>query len=226
MPRSWRRRVCRRAAQDKTANINVIEIQMETGRGFGFGMRRIQYAVGLARARHLDRTSDLLCLFGAVTRSRLLATLDGLRVQYAADTRVSHARQVVRAAAADQHYRVFLKIVSLSRNVGNRFTTIGQAHLCDLPQRGIRLPRRCGIDARQHTASLRIGFKVGGANLLADLLSRPADELVDSRHFNSKMERVSSSAALRCQRDQRHRATSGIKVPPLATGRRTLRFIL
>ena len=67
MLRSWRRRVCWRAAQDKTTNINAIEIQMEAGRGFGLGMRRIQYAVDLARARHLDRTSDLLCLFGAVT---------------------------------------------------------------------------------------------------------------------------------------------------------------
>ena len=166
MPRSWRRRVCWRAAQDKTATINVIEIQMQTGRGFGLGMRRIQYAVDLARARHRDRTSDLLCLFGAVTRSRLLATLDSLRVQYAANNRVSHARQVVRAAAADQHNRVFLKIVPLSWNVGNRFTTIGQAHLCDLPKGGIRLPRSRGIDARQHTASLRIAFKVGGANFL------------------------------------------------------------
>src|SRR5580692_11481729 len=77
------------------------------------------YAVYSARARHRDRTSDLLRLFGAVTRSRLLATLDSLRVQYAANDRVSHARQVVRAAAADQHDRVFLKIVSLARNVGN-----------------------------------------------------------------------------------------------------------
>src|ERR1700693_765824 len=121
-------------------------------------MRRVYYAVDLARARHLDRTSDLLCLFGAVTRSRLLTTLDSLRVQYAANNRVSHARQVVRAAAADQHNRVFLKIVALSWNVGNGFTTIGQALLGNLPKGGMRLPRSRGIDARQHTASLRIAF--------------------------------------------------------------------
>src|SRR5438067_13380387 len=49
---------------------------------------------------------------GAVKRTALFAVLHALRIEHAADDVVAHAGQVFDAAAAQQHYRMLLQIVS------------------------------------------------------------------------------------------------------------------
>src|SRR3954470_16276430 len=56
------------------------------------------------------------------------------RVQRAADHVVTHTRQVLHAAAADQHDAVFLKVVPFTRNVAGHFHAVGQSHAADLAQ--------------------------------------------------------------------------------------------
>src|SRR5579859_6450459 len=69
-----------------------------------------------ARARcpgaHLVRA-----LLGAVLRAGLLAVGDAARVERGADDLVAEARQVLDAAAADEHDRVLLEVVALARDV-------------------------------------------------------------------------------------------------------------
>src|SRR5579885_210285 len=68
-----------------------------------------------ARRRDIGRL--LLRPLGAVFRAALAAILHALGVERAADDVVAHAGQVLDAAAADQHHRVFLEIVALAGDV-------------------------------------------------------------------------------------------------------------
>src|ERR1035438_4059472 len=85
---------------------------------------------------------------GAVLRTALLAVLDALGIKHAAQDVVAHARQILHAAAANHHHRMFLEIVPLARDVADYLEAVGQAHLGDLAQRRVRLLRRRGVDAR------------------------------------------------------------------------------
>src|ERR1700682_187985 len=106
-----------------------------------------------AATRHLGR----LCLFalGAVLGARLLAILGPGRVQGAADDVVADAREVLDAAAADQHHRVLLEVVSDAGDVGRHFDAGGQADARDLAEGRVRLLGCLGIDAYADSPPLR-----------------------------------------------------------------------
>src|SRR5262249_50454187 len=131
-----------------------------------------------------DIEFSLLRTLGAVERTALLAVLDALGVEHAADDVITDAGKVLDAAAADQDHAGFLKIVALARNIGQRFEAVGQAHLGDLAQRGVRLLRRRGVDAGADGALLRALLQ--GRDLVALRLgaARLANQLIDCRHSN------------------------------------------
>src|ERR1700684_1485569 len=99
--------------------------------------------------------SGSLRTLAAVFRTTLLAVLDPLRVEHAAQDVVAHAGQILDAAAADHNNRVLLEIVALAGDVAGDLEPFGQPHLGDLAQRGVRLLRRRRIDARADAALLR-----------------------------------------------------------------------
>src|ERR1700712_2042290 len=90
---------------------------------------------------------SLLRTLGAIERAALLAILDALGVQHAADDVVANARQILHAAAADQHDAVFLQVVAFAGNIREGFIAVGQANLRHLAKRRVRLLRGHGIDA-------------------------------------------------------------------------------
>src|SRR5262249_29785743 len=63
---------------------------------------------------------------GAVLRPSLFAIRDALCVEDTADNVVAHAGEVANAAAADEHDRVLLQIVSLAGDVGGDLDPVGQ----------------------------------------------------------------------------------------------------
>src|ERR1700753_3620794 len=67
-----------------------------------------------------DMGLSLLRTLGAVERTALLAVLDALRVEHAADDVIANAGKVLDAATADQHDAVFLQIVAFTGNIGQR----------------------------------------------------------------------------------------------------------
>src|SRR3954449_93127 len=75
-----------------------------------------------------------LLLLHAVLRAGLLAVADAGGVERAAHDLVAHARQVLDAAAADEHDRVLLQVVALARDVGRDLHRAGDAHARHLPQ--------------------------------------------------------------------------------------------
>src|ERR1700732_1358164 len=92
---------------------------------------------------------------GAVLRPALLALADAGTVERAAHRVITHTRQILHAAAANEHHRVLLEVVAFAADVAGDFVTIGEPHAADLAQRRIGLLRRCGIDARADAALLR-----------------------------------------------------------------------
>src|SRR3954466_8745139 len=84
----------------------------------------------------------------AILRPALLAVLDALGIEDAAENVVTHAGQILDAAAADHDDRMFLKVVAFARNVADHLEAVGQAYLGDLTKRGVRLLRCRRIDAR------------------------------------------------------------------------------
>src|SRR5258706_899827 len=134
----------------------------------------------LASSRHL---ALLFPALGAVATAGLVAAVDTERIESSADDVVADAGKILDAAAADQHHRVFLQVVSLARDVRPDLAPVRQAHAGDFAQRRIRLLRRVSRDADAHTTALRTLHQVPRLDLL--LLDRPpkADELLDGRHL-------------------------------------------
>src|SRR4029077_20462890 len=146
---------------------------------------RIDFAlVGGVTAGHGSLTylsgslARLLRPLGAVLRTALLAVLDALRIEHAAQDVVAHAREVLHAAAADHDHRVLLQIVALARNVTDHLEAVGQAYFCDFAQRRVRLLRRCRVDARADAAFLRRVLQRRHGIALGLLHPRLADQLI------------------------------------------------
>src|SRR6478735_2544916 len=120
---------------------------------FGTSLRR---GISSQSFRIFSRTSlGGFRLLGAVLGTALLAILHALGIQAAAHHVVTHAGQILDAAATDQHDRVFLQIVAFTADVADDFKTVGQADFGNLAQCRIRLLRRGGIHTGAHATFLR-----------------------------------------------------------------------
>src|SRR6056297_24861 len=124
----------------------------------------------------------LLRALGAVFRTALLAVLDALRIEHAAQDMITDARKVLHPATADQDHRVLLKVVALAGNVADHLEAVGQAHLRDLPHGRVRLLRRRGVDARADAPLLRAAFEVKRLRALHFRLPGLPDQLLNRWH--------------------------------------------
>src|SRR4051795_4680051 len=123
-----------------------------------------------------------LLLLRAVPAASLLAVANALGVQRAADDLVAHAREVLHPAAAHEHHRVLLQVVTDARDVGGHLDATGEADASDLAQRRVRLLRRRRVDAGAHPSALRGTLQRRGLGLLDLVLAALADQLVDRGH--------------------------------------------
>src|SRR5258706_13430921 len=119
---------------------------------------------------------------GAVLRTALLAILHALRVEHAAEDVVADAGEVLDAAAADHHHRMFLEIVALTWDVADHFEADGEADFGDLAQRRVRLLRRGRINAGADPAFLRAFLHRRHLVALYRRDAGLANELVYGRH--------------------------------------------
>src|SRR3954462_14448491 len=128
------------------------------------------------------RGISALLLLRAVAAAGLLAVLHALGVERAADDLVADTGEVLHPAAADEHDRVLLEVVTDARDVGRDLDAAGEAHARDLAKGGVRLLRGGGVDAGADTASL--GRTLQGRRLVLRhlVLAALADQLVDRGH--------------------------------------------
>src|ERR1700760_778235 len=111
----------------------------------------------------LDISVAHLCLrtLRAVLGTALATLGDAGRIERAAHGVVTHTREILDTAAADEHDAVFLQIVAFAADVADDFEAVGQAHLGDLAKRRVRLLRGGRVDARADAAALRAVFQCG-----------------------------------------------------------------
>src|SRR5690606_27573745 len=117
-----------------------------------------------------------------VLRTALLAILNTLRIENAAQYVVTNTRKISYLTATDQHNGVLLQVVAFTRNVGDDFTTVGQANLSHLTKCRVRLLWGGGVNAGANAALLRVLFHCW--NLALRLYGRAAlaNQLINSRH--------------------------------------------
>jgi hypothetical protein len=142
-------------------------------RNFTFG--------NFSSARH-DVPLCLLRALRAVLRTALHAAGHAHRIQGAPDDVITHAREVLHTAAANEHQRVLLQVVPHPRNVGGDFNSIGQAHTGHFAQRRIRLLRSLCEHAYADAPLLRAALQRGALGFPEHLLSTLANQLANRRH--------------------------------------------
>src|SRR3712207_2599287 len=128
-----------------------------------------------------------LLLLGAVATAGLLAVLDALGVEGAADDLVADTGEVLHPAAADEHDRVLLEVVTDARDVRRDLDAARQAHAGDLAEGGVRLLRGGRVDAGADAAALRRALEGRRLGLRRLVLPALADQLLDGGHLGGSL---------------------------------------
>src|SRR5690348_11130982 len=123
-----------------------------------------------------------LLLLRAVAAASLLAALDTLGVEGAADDLVADTGEVLHPAAADEHDRVLLEVVTDTRDVSGDLDAAGETHAGDLPEGGVRLLRGGGVDAGADASALRRSLQGRRLVLRHLVLAALADQLLNGGH--------------------------------------------
>src|SRR5437773_2720885 len=134
--------------------------------------------------------SAMSCLFRSlrsVLRSALHAPLNADRVERAADDVITDARQVLHAAAPNEHQRVFLQVVAHAGNISRHLDAVRQADARHLAQRGVRLLGRLREDANADTTFLRAVLQGRTFRFADDFLPSGTNELTDGGHIRSRI---------------------------------------
>src|SRR5215207_3543598 len=140
------------------------------------------------------RGMSALLLLRAVTAASLLAVLDTLGVERAADDLVADSGEVLHPAAADEHDRVLLEVVAHARDVRRDLDAAREAHAGDLAEGGVRLLRGGGVDAGADTAALGRTLQGRRLGLRRLVLAALADQLVDRGHLGGSLSLSTLSA--------------------------------
>src|ERR1700722_7844833 len=147
-----------------------------------FGVRQDFAFDGGAAAGH---GRSLLRAVGAGFGAALVAVLDTLGVERAANDVIAHAGQILDAAAADPHHRMLLQVMAFARDVAGVFEGVGETHARDFAQRGVGLLRRRRVNASANAALLRALLERRHLVARGKRAARVVDQLIDRRHLFS-----------------------------------------
>ena len=119
----------------------------------------------------------------AIQRTAAPSLGDACGIQSAADDVIADAGKVLDPAAADEHGRVFLKVVTFAGNVDRTFLLVGEPYPGDLTDSRVGLFGRGGRNRNADSALLRAVVQNGRLALVELLFPAVLDELVDSGPF-------------------------------------------
>ena len=120
--------------------------------------KSFQIGVTCDQNAEIPRSTLLAGLFAAlcsVKRTTLLPVGNALCIERTADDVITHTRQVAHSSAANQDNGVLLQIVPDSRNIADSLHPIGEFHLGNLTESGVRLFRRGRINLGANASLLR-----------------------------------------------------------------------
>ena len=95
---------------------------------------------------------------------------------------VTNTRKILNTTTADQHDRVLLQVVALTRDVARDFDPVREPDARDFSQRRVRLLRCLREDPDTDAALLRAVLQGWTLRLADDLLASGPNQLTDSRH--------------------------------------------
>src|SRR6266568_3729508 len=154
---------------------------LATTRSWNLGSGRI-FRFTTTRRRGIETVPYLARALGAVLGPTLLTALNADRVERPANDVVTHAREVLHAAPADEHHRVLLEVVADARNVARHLEPVGEADAGHLAEGRVRLLGGRGVDASADAALLRRLHERRRLLLRLELLAPLAHKLADGRH--------------------------------------------
>ena len=100
---------------------------------------------------------------------------------------VTNAGEIPYTAAADEHGRVFLKVVTFAGNVNGTFLLVRKANPCNLTDGRVGLFGRCGCNRNAYAALLRAVVQNGRLALIDLLFSAMLYKLIYCGHFVSSL---------------------------------------
>ena len=131
---------------------------------------------------NLVRNHLFLRALRTVFGSRLATVIDPGSVKRSADDVILHTRKVFNSAASDKYNRVFLKIMSLSRYIGNHLKAVRQTHFGDFPKGRIRLFRCRRVHSSAYASALRACRESRGFGLLYLVAASFSNQLLNRWH--------------------------------------------
>ena len=131
----------------------------------------------------------------AVLGTALLTVCYTLSIECTTNDVITYTGEVTYSSASDKNYRVLLKVVSDSGNVGCRLKSVSKSYSGDLTERGVRLLRagggylcanasllRCRSVSCLVGKSVKTYLKHGSLGLISLVLTTLSDELVKGWH--------------------------------------------
>src|SRR5690606_31755388 len=94
-----------------------------------------------------------------VLRAALLTVVHTGCIQCTTNDVVTYPWKVFHPATSDQYDRVFLKVVTFTRNVSVNFLLVRQTHTSYFPQSRVRLLRSSSVNTCTYTTTLRTGIQ-------------------------------------------------------------------
>src|SRR5512139_547413 len=120
--------------------------------------------------------------FCAVLRPRLPSVLDTNGIQLSAYDVVPNPGEILHAASPDQHYRVFLQVVPLARNVDGDLDAVREPDARHFPQGRVRFLRRRRVHPEADPPLLRTRVERRRIAPLRHGRAALPDKLVDRGH--------------------------------------------
>lgn len=138
--------------------------------------------VTLLRAESRALSAHLSGFLGPVLRPSLVPALHTSGVQHASNDMVPYAGHILDPPTSKQDDRVFLKVMSLTRNICTHLTAVRKTHPCQLSQRGVRLPGCRGIHPSTHPSFLGTPVQIRRFYPFPCFLTSFTNQLIDRRH--------------------------------------------
>src|SRR6185437_10815116 len=157
-----------------------------TSRGSGRLLRGISY---LLLPLGWRRSGPTLRTLGAIFGPPLLTVRNAGGIERSANYVVANAGQILYTAAADEHNRMLLQIVSDAGNISGYLDAVGQTHAGHFAKSRIGLLRSGGVYTGANTTALRARLQRRAGGLIPGCLAALAHKLVKGRHEYPLLER-------------------------------------
>ena len=120
----------------------------------------------------------------SILGSALLTICNSDGVQRTSHDVITHTGEILHSSTADEHDGVLLQVVPNTRNIGGDFHSVRKPDPCNLPEGGVRLLRRRGINPDTNASLLRAALKGGTLGLYSSKGSAFSHKLTNGRHEN------------------------------------------